>query len=220
MPSLYDELVRLGLKPGADFEFDRQTDSLMRASAKGVRKLVAKRWFIRNRGLHVSMLPDGRGVVDTAFVSVATSIKRPGFWYIVLDTTGRPVAEQSLTWSNREVSPEPPADGKESDHPPSLQAGQPAEVETTGELTRMMVSWLMAYDRVNDDASAAVLEILSVHADSPREVKLLVNTRDIAQRLHDEVICFADDVRDFVVVADQADKLIERVALLLREYPV
>jgi hypothetical protein len=220
MPSLYDELVRLGLQSGADFEYNQQTDSLMRVRSKGVRKLVAKRYWIKRRGLHISMIPDDNGVVETALVSLATVRKQPGFWHVILDTTGRPVAEHPLTWSSRKIKPEPLVDGNESDHPPSPQAGEGGEVETTGELARMITSWMVGYDRVNDDESAAVLEILSVHADSPRKVKLPLSTRRIAQRLHDEVLCFVDDVSGLTDAAEQATKLHEKIVLLLTEFPV
>jgi hypothetical protein len=220
MPSLYDELVRIGLQSGADFEYNQQTDSLMRVRSKGVRKLVAKRYWVNRRRLHVSMIPDDNGVVETALVSLATERKRPGFWHVILDTTGRPVAEHPLTWSSRKIKPEPLVSGNDSDHPPSLQAGKGAEVETTGELARMMTSWMVADDRVNDDESAAILEILSVHADSPRNVKLPLRTRRIAQRLHDEVLCFVDDAGGIPDAVDQATKLHEKIALLLTEYPV
>jgi len=214
MPILYDELVRLRLKPGVDFEFNLETDSLMRVHKYGVAKLVNQRFWVAKRGLHISMIPDDRGVVIAALASLAAGAKRPGFWQVVLDASGRPVAEHPLKWTTRTVAPDA---GSQTDQPPTLGADEPPVVETTGAMTRMLVSWMIGFDRVNDDASAAVLEILSVHAESPREVTLPIKTRGIAQRLHDEVICFIDDAVGIPDAVEQASKLAARVALLLTE---
>lgn len=207
---LYDHLVRLGLKPDRDFEFAKDTDSLMRVHERGVRKLVSKRYHIRTRKLHVSMIPETNGVVSTALISMASGAKRPGFWYVVLDATGRPVAEYPLTYSKMEMKPD-------TDQPPSGSEAVTSAVETTGDLARMLVSWLVGYDRVNDDDSAAILEILSVHALSPREVTIEFKTRSIAQRLHDELVCFEDDVTGIKDAAVQAATLRGKIALLLNE---
>jgi len=220
MPYLYDNLIRLGLKPGVEFEFLKETDTLMRVRNTGVRKLVDKRFWIVKRNLRVSMIPNDMGVVDTALVTLATEGQRPGFWHVILDTTGRPVAEHPLTYSTRKLKPSELETGKESDQPPMRDQTVLPTVETTGEFTRILVSWLMAFDRINDDDSAVLLEILSVHADSPREVKLEVKTRSIAQRLHDELVCFEDDAVGIADAVEQSSTLREKLFPAIKEFPV
>jgi hypothetical protein len=90
-------------------------------------------------------------------------------------------------------------------------------VETTGDLARLLVSWLVSQDRINDDESAQILEILSVHALSPREINLPIKTARIAQRLHDELTCFIDDVSGIPDAPVQAASLRENLALLLKD---
>ena len=216
MPQLYDELVRLGIKPRIEFEYNLPTDSLMRVRDTGIHKLVKKRFWVVKRGLHISMIPDSTGVVDTALASLATGVKRPGFWHVVMDASGRPIAEHPLKYTIRQVEPDPEF-GKKSDHPPS---GSGAVVETTGELTRVLVSWLVGTDRVNDDDIAVILEILSLHAESPRDVTLTLASKSIAQRLHDELLCFEDDVKGLPDFVAQAAKLRAEVSRVLTEFPV
>lgn len=218
--TLYDDLIRLGLKPGQEFEFQHKTDTLMRIRNTGVRKLVDKRFYVTKRNLHVSMIPDELGVVDTALISAADDRKRPGFWHVILDATGRPVAEHPLTYSTRKVKPTAMPTGNESDHPPSGKGAVLPEVPTTGDLTRMLVSWLVGQDRINDGDSAILLEILSVHADSPRNVKLEVKTRSIAQRLHDELVCFEEDAVGIADAVEQAAKLRAKLFPAIKEFPV
>lgn len=220
MAYLYDSLVRFGLKPGKDFEFNSESDSLMRVRDAGVRRLVERRYWVHQRGIHISMIPDDQGVVSTALASMATDLKRPGFWRVVLDATGRPVAEHPLTYSTRKFDPEPLDAGNGTDQPPPPQAAGPPIVETTGDLARMLVSWLIGYDRVNDDDIAAILEILSVHADSPREVRLTLPTLSIAQRLHDELLCFEDDANGIPNAAEQSATLRARVFPYTKKFPV
>lgn len=221
---LYDALIRLALKPGQDFEFATKHDKIMRARGPGVRKLVARRfWVNKTHNLHVSLIPNDNGVVDTALISTADEIKRPGFWHVILDASGRPVAEHPLTWSARKINPSDPpepASGNDSDQPPSGTQAVNTIVETTGELTRLLVSWLEAYTLVNDDDIAIILEILSVHAESPREVRLEIKSRAIAQRFHDELLCFEDDVSGIPDAIEQASALRARIARLLKEFPV
>lgn len=220
---IYDALIRIGLKPHKDFNFIRSTDSLMQANASGIAKLVQRHFMIKQKGLHVSMLPNPDGIVETALITAADEIKRPGFWHIILDYTGRPVAEHPLTYSKRAIEPHKPAENQHQ--PPSgpqaaLLRPKHPEVETHGDLARQMVSWFIYQDRVNDDDSAKVLEILSNHLDSPREILLPLPTQQIAQRLHDELICFEDDESSNQEVAVQAATLRRRIALLLKSYPV
>lgn len=215
MPELYDTLIRFGLDPANDFEFNKEDDSLMRVRKEGVRKLVKKHYFIKMRNLHVSMIPNDNGVVETALVSLAAGVKQPGVWHVILDSTGRPVAEHPLTYSNRNMEAHEPDAGKNSDHSAAGNQAVKHELITTGDLARTLVSWLVGYDRVNDDDSAKILEILSVHALSPRTITIEIKTRNIAQRLHDELLCLEDDVAGIPEVADQAASLREKVALLL-----
>jgi hypothetical protein len=217
---IYDHLVRLGLRPGRDFGYVKPSDSQMIVRDKGVRKLVDKHYLIKTRGLHVSLLPDDTGVVNTALVSAAEGYKRPGFWYIVLDVTGRPVAEYPLTYSKQVIEPHEP--GSIIQPPSGWQAVKPtdATVETTGDLARLLVSWFVGYDRVNDDESAKLLEILSIHAESPREITLVLNESRLAQRLHDELLCFEDDVKEIPGATVQSTALREELTRLLKTYPV
>ena len=215
MPPLYDALIRLELKPQEEFEFNKETDSLMRVRGRGVRKLVARRFWVGNRRIHVSMIPNNDGVVETALVSLADGIKRPGFWHVILDASGRPVAEHPLTWTSEKVER-----SEAPHHPPSGDQAEESIVETTGELARLLVSWLIGYDRVNDDDSAKLLEILGAHLESPRDIRITITERRLAQRFHDEVLCFEDDANGIPNASDQASALRERIALLLKSLPV
>jgi hypothetical protein len=220
MPYLYDTLLRFGLRPGKDFEFNEQTDSLMRVVGPGVKLLVMRRFWVTRRNLHVTLVPSADGVVRTALVQAADGIRRTGFWQVILDAQGRPVAEHPLTWSPRKLKPAPMPVGKRSDQTPSTQAESLPTIETTGDLCRMMVSWLVAYNRLNDDGIARVLQILSVHALSPREVILEIKTRADAERLMHELTFFAEDAGSIIGASVQAERLSERIARLLKEFPV
>jgi hypothetical protein len=216
MPFLYDNLIRLGLKPDRDFKFLKETDSLMMVREPGVRKLVAKRFWINTRGLHVSMIPNDNGIVESALVSAAEGHKRPGFWHVILDRTGRPVAEHPLTYSRHIIEP-----SIDTDQPPTThQADDAPYVETTGQLARMLISWLVGYDQVNDDDSAKLLEILSLHTESPRAIKLELPNQRIAQRLYDELTCFIDDARGIDDAIEQATTLQENISSQITDFPV
>jgi hypothetical protein len=204
---LYDNLVRLGLKPDRDFEFSKKSDSLMKVHETGVRKLVDKRFLIKTRELHVSMIPSSNGVIETALITAAERNKPAGFWYVILDESGRPVAEHPLVYTTREIEPQEALEH----HPPS---GNQA-VNATGDLVRMLISWLISQDRINDDDITAILEILSSYVESPREITIELKSRQLAQRFHDELLCFEDDIADIKQAAVQAASLREEVALLL-----
>jgi hypothetical protein len=203
-------MISYKLIPGEEFEFNEVSDSLMRIKGKGVRKLVDHRWSLNKHQIHASLIPDRVGVVQTAIVTLATDERRPGFWYVVLDSTGRPVAEYPLTYSRREVEPElfddtPPAVGSEA---------VTRTVETTGDLCRILLSWFVSQDRVNDDDSAAILEKLSVHALSPLEVRITIKSRRMAQRFYDELLCFEDDVNGIPGAVGQSTELRESLSRL------
>lgn len=223
---IHDALMRLGLKPHKDFHFVRPSDSLMQLNASGIQKLVKMHFRVKPRNLHVSMLPNDDGIVETALVTAADKYKRPGFWYIIIDGSGRPVAEHPLTYTRQILDTHESTSPLDSLHPPSGQkADKPMHwrVESHGDLARALVSWLVGYDRVNDDASTKVLEILSNYLESRREIILELVNKDIAQRLHDEIICYEDDISTNDVTAVQAADLRERIALLFIpgtvEYP-
>lgn len=216
MPYLYDTLIRFGLKPGKEFEFNQKANHLMRVKGPGVRKLIEQHYLIKLRKIHLSLLPDDNGVVNTALVSVADQKNPPGVWHVILDRTGKPVAEHPLTYSKRKFEPTEPDDVTTT--PTASQAVAPGTliVHTTADLARMLISWLVCYDRINDDEIAKILKILSVHVLSPREISITLENRNMAQRMHDELLCFEDDVNGIPDAVAQASKLREEVALLLK----
>jgi len=230
---LYDILRELGLVFHTDFDAKTIRDRSMRVMSKrGLRVIVERRDLSILTKLHVSLVSDPVGTVIAAVVSLAGADQMVGFFQVLLDHEGRPVAERPLTFSGdlarKRTKPgivpnganEPKSKPKARPYaPPRTRApGGVLWVKASALLCRAVAAWLVEQDRVNDDEVAGVLEVLSVHEDSSGSVLLSFDAPEVAGRLALELMIYESDAPDGDSMTQSITRLGSRIARALADF--
>ena len=159
-------LRQLGFRYGADFVEAR--GQVVVTDRDAIRALVEQRDMIVVAGLHVGLVADPDGRARAALVTLGA----PGFFHVIMDETGRPVAEQPLTLDVDANTPI--AAPVEEDAPrPTYGAGGAPEEEDLGDGRE---SQEMGREGVESGAPAPAPVERERERASAREATIIVST--------------------------------------------